>query len=52
MDYFYKTDTETNLATLHYLAFIEALTLSSKEALSFDSKQFTNNTNNKVIEEK
>jgi hypothetical protein len=52
MDCFCKTNTETDVATLHYLAFIEPLTVSPKEALSFDSKQFTNNSNNKVIEEK
>jgi hypothetical protein len=50
MDHFYKTNTETDLATLHYVAFMEPLTLFSMEALSFDSKQFMNNSINKVIE--
>jgi hypothetical protein len=52
VDRFCKTDTETDLTTLHYMTIIEPLTVSSKEALSLDSKQFTNNSNNKVIEEK
>jgi hypothetical protein len=52
MDHFYKTNNETNLATLHYVAFIEPLTVSPMEVLSFDSEQFMNNSNNKVIEAK
>jgi hypothetical protein len=35
-----------------YMAFTEPLTISPMEALSFDSKQFMNNTNNNVIEAK
>jgi hypothetical protein len=35
-----------------YVAFTEPLTVSPMEALSFDSKQFTNNTNNNVTEAK
>jgi hypothetical protein len=50
MDRFYKTNTETDLTTLHYMAFIEPLTIFPMEAMSFDSKQFMNNSINKVIE--
>jgi hypothetical protein len=50
MDCFCKTNNETDLATLHYMAFIEPLTVFPMEALSFDSEQFTNDSINKVIE--
>jgi hypothetical protein len=52
MDRFCKTNIKTDLSTLHYVAFIEPLTVSPMEVLSFDSEQFTNNSNNKVIEAK
>jgi hypothetical protein len=52
MDRFSKINTETDLAKLHYVAFIDPLIVSPTEALSFDSEQFTNNSNNKVIEAK
>jgi hypothetical protein len=52
MDHFCKTNIKTDLATLHYMTFIEPLTIFSTEALSFDSEQFTNNSINKVIEAK
>jgi hypothetical protein len=50
MDRFYKTNNETDLARLYYVAFIEPMTIFPTETLSFDSKQFTNNSMNKVIE--
>jgi hypothetical protein len=50
MDRFCKINTKTDVTTLHYVAFIEPLTIFPTEALSFDSKQFTNNFINKVIE--
>jgi hypothetical protein len=52
MDRFYKANIKTDLAMLLYMAFIEPLTVSPTEVLSFDSQQFTNNSNNKVIEAK
>jgi hypothetical protein len=52
MDHFCKTYVETDLASLHYITFIEPLTICPMEAKSFDSDQFTNNSINKVIEEK
>jgi hypothetical protein len=52
MDPFCKTNIETDLATLHYVAFIEPLVVFLMEALSFDSEWFTNNSINKVIEAK
>jgi hypothetical protein len=52
MNHFCKSNVETNLATLHYVTFIEPLTVFSMEALSFDSGQFMNNSINKVIEAK
>jgi hypothetical protein len=44
MDLFYKSNAETDLASLHYVTFIFPM-----EALSFNSKQFTNNSMKKVI---
>jgi hypothetical protein len=46
-----KSCIETNLALLHYVTFIEPLTVHPIEALSFDSAQFANNSI-KVIEAK
>jgi hypothetical protein len=43
---------DTNLASLHYVRFIEPLVVLPTEELSFDSKQFTNNLMEKVIEGK
>jgi hypothetical protein len=40
VDRFCKTDTETDLTTLHYMTIIEPLTVSSKEALSLDCRNF------------
>jgi hypothetical protein len=52
MDRFYKSNTETDLTTLHYVTFIESLVVSPMEDLSFESEWFTNNSINKVIEAK
>jgi hypothetical protein len=52
MDRFCKSNAETDLETLHYITFIKSLTIFSTEALFLDSKQFTNNSINKVIETK
>jgi fucose permease len=41
-----------NLASLHYVIFIEPLAISSSEASCFDSEQFTNTSINKLIEVK
>jgi hypothetical protein len=49
MDLFYKSNAETDLASLHYVTFIKLLVVFPMEALSFDSKQFTNNSMKKVI---
>jgi hypothetical protein len=52
IDHFYKSCTETDLASLHYVIFIEPLVIFQKKAMSFDSKQFTSNCITKVIEAK
>jgi hypothetical protein len=52
MDSFYISCVETNLATLHYVTFIEPFDVLSTEAISFDVQQFTNNYGNKVFESK
>jgi hypothetical protein len=50
MDYFYKSYVETDLATLHYVNFIEPFNVLPTEPLSFDSAHFTSNYTNKVFE--
>jgi hypothetical protein len=40
MNTFYKSYTVTDLTSLYYINFIDALVVSQSEALSFDSKQF------------
>jgi hypothetical protein len=50
MDPFCKSCVTTNLASIHYVTFIEPLVVFSTEAMSFDSKQFTNISINKEIE--
>jgi hypothetical protein len=50
MDHFYKSYTENDLASLHYVTFIEPLAVFLTEALSFDSDDFTINSMKKVIE--
>jgi hypothetical protein len=52
MDSSYKIHVETDLASLHYVTFIELLAICPTNALSFESDQFTNNNINKVIEDK
>jgi hypothetical protein len=47
---FYKSNVETDLASLHYITFIVPLVVFPMEALSFDSKQFTNNSVKNVTE--
>jgi hypothetical protein len=49
MDHFYKSYTKTDLASLHYVTFIESLAIFSTEALSFDFDDFTVNFMKKVI---
>jgi hypothetical protein len=43
---------KTDLTSLYYVIFIEPLIVCPIKTLSFDSDQLTNNTINKVIEEK
>jgi hypothetical protein len=50
MVFFYKSCTKMDLKTLHYVTFIEPFGVFPTEALSFDSKQFTNNSINKEFE--
>jgi hypothetical protein len=52
MDPFCKSCVKIDLALLHYVTFIKPLVVFPMKALSFDSEQFTNNSINKVIEEK
>jgi hypothetical protein len=49
MDVFYKSKVDTDLASLHYVTFIEMLAIFPTETLS-DSEQFTNNSMKNVIE--
>jgi hypothetical protein len=52
MDPFCKSCVTTDLASLHYITFIEPLVVFSTEAPSFDSKQFKNISINKENESK
>jgi hypothetical protein len=52
MNHFCKSYAKTDLATLYYVIFIEPLAVFPMETQSFDYKQFTNNSINKVIEAK
>jgi hypothetical protein len=52
IDPFYTSCVKTDLASLHYVTFIEPLAVFPTEAQSFDSEQFTNNSINKVVESK
>jgi hypothetical protein len=52
MNTFCKSCVDTDLASLHYVTFIEPFVISPKEALSFSSEQFTNTSINKLIEPK
>jgi hypothetical protein len=49
MDYCCKSYVETDLTSLHYITFIESLTVLPTETLSFDSKKFANKSI-KVVE--
>jgi hypothetical protein len=44
MGSFYKSCTETDFATLHYVTFMEPFGVFLTDVMSFDSKQFTNNS--------
>jgi hypothetical protein len=52
MDPFRNLYNDTNLASLHYITFIEPLAVLPTEVLSFDSEEFTNNSMKNVIEGK
>jgi hypothetical protein len=52
IDPFCKSCIKTDLTSLHYVTFMEPLAIFPIEALPFDSKQFTNNSINKVVESK
>jgi hypothetical protein len=52
MNIFSKSYTTSDLASLHYVKFIEPLAISPSEALSFDSEQFMNISINKLIQAK
>jgi hypothetical protein len=52
MDSSCKTYVKSDLASLHYVAFIEPIVICTMEVLSFHSDQFTNNAINKVIQDK
>jgi hypothetical protein len=52
MDSSCKIYVKTDLTSLYYVIFIEPLIVCPIKTLSFDSDQLTNNTINKVIEEK
>jgi hypothetical protein len=52
MDHFCKSYAKTDLASLHYVIFIELLAIMPMESLPFGSKQFINNSVTKLIKEK
>jgi hypothetical protein len=52
MDPFHKSCVTTDLASLHYVTFIESLAIFSTKTLSFDSEQFKNVSINKEIDSK
>jgi hypothetical protein len=52
MNPFRNSYADTNLASLHYVTFIEPLAILPTETFSFDSKQVINNSMKKVIEGK
>jgi hypothetical protein len=49
---FYKSDAKADLASLHYVTFIEPLAVFSIEPLSFTSLPFHNNSNKVVLQTK
>jgi hypothetical protein len=52
IDTFYKSYGATDLASLHYVTFIEPFAVLPTETLSFDFEKFTNNSIKQMIEEK
>jgi hypothetical protein len=50
MDLIYKSCVEIDLASLHYITFMEPIAVFPTEALSFHSDDFTINSMKKVIE--
>jgi hypothetical protein len=52
MNLFCKSYDKTDLASLHYVIFIEPLAVMPTEFLSFACEQFMNNSVIKLIEEK
>jgi hypothetical protein len=52
MNTFCTSYPNTDLAWIHYVIFIELITVSLDEAMSFHSEQFTDNSMNKLIEAK
>jgi hypothetical protein len=50
MDQFYKSCVKTDLASLHYVTFIEPLAVFPTEVVSFTPEQFTNHSINKVVQ--
>jgi hypothetical protein len=52
IDPFCKSCIKTDLTSLHYVTFLEPLAIFPIEALPFDSKQFMNNSINKIVESK
>jgi hypothetical protein len=52
MDSVYQSCIETDLATLHYVVFIEPFGVFSTDPLSFDSDQFMSNFADKILESK
>jgi hypothetical protein len=50
MDQFYKSCMKTDLASLHYVTFIEPLAIFPTEVVSFAPEQFINNSINKVVQ--
>jgi hypothetical protein len=52
MNSFHRSRTEIDLATLHYISFIELLGVLPTEAMLLDSEQFTNNSSNMEFESK
>jgi hypothetical protein len=52
MDTFCKSYGATNLASLHYVTFIEPFAILPMEAMPFDFEYFRNNSIDKMIDEK
>jgi hypothetical protein len=52
MNIFCKLCDDIDLASLHYVIFIQLIAISSNEVMSFGSEQFINTSINKLIEPK